>query len=155
MSARPRLVISAHGIPQVQGNHRVARAGKFSKIRDANENLPGWRLLVSTLARETFDGDMILGPVELSVVFWIARPKSAPKTRDVRPLTRGGGDWDKLARAIGDSLVDAGVMKDDSQIVDAHVSKFYAVTRDLPIFRDNYHWEQPGAFIIVKEIESA
>lgn len=153
MSAR--LTISAHGVPQVQGNHRVSRAGKFSKIRDANENLPGWRLLISTLAREAFEGDMLLGPVELEVHFWIVRPKSAPKRRDVRPLTRGGGDWDKLARAIGDSLVDAGVMKDDSQIVDAHVSKRYAVTRDLPIYRADFHWEQPGAFIIVRELEAA
>lgn len=152
--SEPRIAITAYGIPQVQGNHRVARTGKFAKIRDANENLPGWRLLVSNLARQDFKGDMILGPVELNVVFWIARPKSAPKTRDVRPLTRGGGDWDKLARAIGDSLVDAGVMKDDSQIVEAHVSKRYAVTRDLPIFIKGYHWEQPGAFVMVREIES-
>ncbi|WNN94087.1 RusA-like resolvase [Microbacterium phage Fregley] len=150
----PRLVISAYGIPQVQGNHRVARTGKFSKIRDANENLPGWRLLVSTLAREAFDGDMILDPVQLEVNFWIARPKSAPKTRDVRPVTRGGGDWDKLSRAIGDSLVDAGVMKDDSQIVEARISKRYAVTRDLPIYRAGFHWEQPGAFIVVKELDA-
>lgn len=147
-----RLAFDARGIPQVQGNHRVAKAGKFSRIRDSNPNLPGWRLLVSTLAREGFEGEMILGGVAMSVDFWIARPKSAPKRRDIRPLTRGGGDWDKLSRAIGDSLVDAGVMKDDSQIVEAHIVKRYAVTRDLPIFREGIHWEQPGAAIVVKEI---
>lgn len=149
------LHVQAYGIPQVQGNHRVAKAGKFAKVRDANENLPGWRLLVSTLAREGFaDQQMLLGPVRLEVHFWIARPKSAPKTRDVRPLTRGGGDWDKLARAIGDSLVDAGVMKDDSQIVEAIVTKRYAVTRDLVhIFDPDLHWEQPGADIYVWPLE--
>jgi Holliday junction resolvase RusA-like endonuclease len=148
------LELKAFGIPQVQGNHRVSKAGKFSKIRDANDNLPGWRLLVSTLARQEFNDAMWLGAVKLEVVFWIARPKTAPKTRDVRPLSRGGGDWDKLARAIGDSLVDAGVMKDDSQIVEAHIVKRYAVSRDLTkIHRPGFHWEQPGAHITVKELE--
>jgi Holliday junction resolvase RusA-like endonuclease len=147
------LELRAYGIPQVQGNHRVSKAGKFSKIRDANEDLPGWRLLVSQLARQEFDETMWFGAVKLEVVFWIARPKTAPKTIDVRPLTRGGGDWDKLARAIGDSLVDAGVMKDDSQIVDAHIVKRYAVSRDLAkIHRPGFHWEQPGAHIIASQI---
>lgn len=144
-----RFTFDVHGVPQVQGNHRVAKAGKFAKIRDANDELPGWRLLVSTMARAAHDGEMMLGGVMLEVDFWVARPKSAPKTRDIYPLTRGGGDWDKLARAIGDSLVDAGVMKDDSQIVDAHIRKRYAVTRDLPIFDERIHWQQPGARIIV------
>lgn len=153
------LEFKVHGVPQVQGNHRVAKRGKFSKVYDANAELPGWRLLVSTMAlqtRERWGLGMILGPVALDVQFWLARPKSAPKTRDVRPLTRGGGDWDKLARAIGDSLVDAGLMKDDSQIVDAHVTKRYAVTRDLPkVFIDGFHWEQPGARIRVTEIHDS
>lgn len=146
--------IHAYGVPQVQGNHRVAKRGKFAKVYDANAELPGWRLLVTTLAREEFgDYPMMLGPVLIDVTFWLPRPQGAPKTRDVRPLTRGGGDWDKLARAIGDSLVDAGVMKDDSQIVDAHVIKRYAVTRDLvKIYNPSFHWQQPGADIRVKEI---
>jgi Holliday junction resolvase RusA-like endonuclease len=148
------LELRAYGIPQVQGNHRVSKAGKFAKVRDANPELPGWRLLVSQLARQEFDEPMYLGPVRLTVVFWIARPKTASKTRDVRPLTRGGGDWDKLARAIGDSLVDAGVMKDDSQIVEAHIEKRYAVSRDLTkIYIPGVHWEQPGAHIITQEME--
>jgi Holliday junction resolvase RusA-like endonuclease len=117
------LQFKALGIPQVQGNHRASGRGKFTKIYDANEELPGWRLLVSQQAAQAFgDQPMILGPVIMWCSFWIKRPKSAPKTRDIRPITRGGGDWDKLARAIGDSLVDAGVLKDDSQICDAFVT---------------------------------
>jgi Holliday junction resolvase RusA-like endonuclease len=96
---------------------------------------------------------MLLGPVELEVDFWIVRPKSASRTVDVRPTTRGGGDWDKLARAIGDSLVDAGAIRDDSQIVEATVRKFYAVTRDLTkIFAEGYHWEQAGANITLRRL---
>jgi len=151
------LAFKAYGIPQVQGNHRIAKAGKFARIRDANPDLPGWRLLVSTLARQERDRlelPMMLGAVELTVRFWVARPKTAPKTRDILPITRGGGDWDKLARAIGDSLVDAGVMKDDSQITDAIVRQRYAVSRDLAkIFDPDVHWEQPGAHVIVRSLE--
>lgn len=147
------LHIKAYGVPQVQGNHRISRAGKFAKIRDANPDLPGWRLLVSTLARQQNTEPMLLGPVALSVKFWLERPKSAPKTIDIWPLTRGGGDWDKLARAIGDSLVDAGVMKDDSQIVHAFVMRRYAVSRDLEkIYLPGFHWEQPGAEITVSQV---
>jgi crossover junction endodeoxyribonuclease RusA len=152
------LQFVVYGVPQVQGNHRAGRAGRFAKIYDANPELPYWRDKVSYAARaqaKLLKHPMEVGPVKLDVTFWLARPRSAPKTRDVRPTTRGGGDWDKLARAIGDSLVDAGVIADDSQIVDAHVQKYYAVTRDLTkIYMPGFHMEQPGADILLTNIST-
>lgn len=151
----PTLAISAHGIPQVQGNHRIA-GGLRPKIRDANPDLPAWRDTVTYAARAERIRQRvgtITGPVWLEVMFWLHRPASMPRTLDVWPISRGGGDWDKLSRAIGDSLVDALVMHDDSQIVDAHVVKRFAVGRDLPkIYRAGFHWEKPGVQILVREV---
>lgn len=143
------------GVPQVQGNHRVGR-GKFAKIYDANPQLPHWREQVKYEAASQaiqLDHRAFTGPVRLEVVFWLHRPLSAPKTQDVLPITRGGGDWDKLARAIGDSLVDAGVLRDDSQIVAGCVEKFYAVGPHLPkIYLEGFHRPTPGALITVSDL---
>jgi Holliday junction resolvase RusA-like endonuclease len=91
-----------------------------------------------------------MGGVDLTVEFWMHRPKNRPKTIDVLPLTPP--DLDKLVRAIGDSLVNAGVLGDDSQITDLSVSKRYAVSPALPkIYVPGYHRHEPCAVVLVQE----
>jgi hypothetical protein len=48
-----------------------------------------------------------------------------------RPTHRNAGDWDKLARAVGDDLKDAGVIADDGLITDGRVVKDYPGPRVL------------------------
>ena len=70
----------------------------------------------------------ITGPVELTAVFAIPRPKShhtktgsltssAPLLHTYKP------DLDKLCRLVGDALTIAGVIKDDSLITVIHAEK--------------------------------
>lgn len=54
-------------------------------------------------------------PLEVSMVFTVAKPTSAPKTRRTWPATRP--DVLKYARATEDALKDAGLYKDDARIV--------------------------------------
>lgn len=106
--------------------------GKDAAARDA---LKSWRALVSEAATEALAGrDRLLVPVGARITFTIDRPRAHFGTgknwavlkgwaASARPT--GGGDWDKLARAIGDSMKDAGVYKDDRQIVSGHVDKVF------------------------------
>lgn len=65
----------------------------------------------------------IVGPAALRMVFTLPKPKSAPKRTRILPAKRP--DWDKLARSTGDALTDAGVYRDDAQVIDASVRKVF------------------------------
>ncbi len=82
------------------------------------------------------------GAVAVTVTLLFPKPKSAPKTRTILPTTRSTGDIDKHARNILDALVDAGVMRDDSQVIDLTIRKRYC-----PDGRT------PGAHIQVRETD--
>ena len=62
------------------------------------------------------------GPLTLDATFVLARPKSAPRKRvwpDRRPAL------DKMVRALGDALTEAGLWLDDAQVVQVNASKIY------------------------------
>lgn len=63
------------------------------------------------------------GPVQLHVDFYLARPKSVPAHR--RPFHTKPPDLDKLVRAVCDSLTDAGIWEDDSQVIRLVAGKDY------------------------------
>lgn len=63
--------------------------------------------------------------MSVEVVFTFDRPKAAPKSRPCWPTTRSSGDIDKLQRAVFDALTDAGVWRDDSQVVDVRARKVH------------------------------
>lgn len=119
------------GTPRPKGSMRHVGKGRMV---EQLEGSPDWRRAVAVAAhdaiRETLDGDVTagypyLGPVAVRIRLLFTKPVSAPKTRDILPSTRSTGDSDKHARNIFDALQDAGVIKDDAQVVDHHVSKRY------------------------------
>lgn len=136
------LVVTVLGKPITQGSKTRTRWG----MRDDNgERLRPWREAVKAAALDAMDGvgtadpihtaeavghargatgmvsavpwSRLEGPVLVDVSFWFDPPKSGPKWRRLWPITRSSGDVDKLVRAVFDALVDAGVMRDDSQVV--------------------------------------
>jgi crossover junction endodeoxyribonuclease RusA len=79
------------------------------------------------------------GPVEVSIVFYLEKPASRPKGvvfADRKP------DIDKLVRSVLDSLTDAGVLREDSRVVDLHALKLYA-----------RRGASPGVVIVVRPAE--
>ena len=122
-----QLTFSVSGKPAPKGSLRSVGQGRM--VEQVKGSHP-WRLLVAAAAREARDRtswECLLGPVIVAVDIVTPRPKSV--TRDY-PIKRSAGDVDKLARNVLDALVDALIMKDDSQVIDLHIYKRYPTDRD-------------------------
>lgn len=154
MTPRGDVVLSVHvaGTPKPQGSKRafVVPAKGDRKARavvvDTDKGRgpqKDWRGSVTVAVQRELqasedlapDGwQPLVGPLAVRLVFALPRPASAPKTRRVWPSGRVG-DVDKLARSVLDSMTDAGVWRDDAQVVDLHVVKDYpgpAVAQTVP-----------------------
>lgn len=119
------------GVPQPQGNHSAYNAGGHIRIvegRDpkARAAFKDWREAVARAARDYIEAhpmSPLTEPVRLDVAFRFAPTKSDP----YRHLHATKPDLDKLVRAVGDSLVFGGLLKDDSVVTSLCASKRYAV----------------------------
>ena len=122
------------GQPITQGSKTPFRSknGHMIVKEDRDKVLRPWRSLLNEEAKTAMAGRPYHeGPVRLELDFWIPRPIGAPKTRRTWPIKKGS-DSDKLARAVMDSLSKV-VYRDDSQVVDLHPRKDYAVGRPVGV----------------------
>jgi crossover junction endodeoxyribonuclease RusA len=119
------LTIDVSGDPASQGSHSVIN-GRIVQVNSTKHKR--WRNAVVFAALDLIDEDWVPidEPVELSVIFYLPRPKTA--TREFPSVTP---DLDKLIRAVGDSLTTAGIISDDSRIIAIHAQKLYADARGV------------------------
>src|SRR5690606_28008962 len=83
--------------------------------------LKPWRAKVAATARAAYGPTPpVEDPVLLIAQFRLPRPKTSKR---VWPAVRP--DLDKLTRALLDGITEAGVWRDDSQVVVARVEKVY------------------------------
>lgn len=135
------LDVVVYGKPAPQGSKT---RNKYGGVRDDNaERLKPWREAVKHVTL-TDAGDREEGPVKVDLTFTFDPPKSAPKRRRIWPVTRASFDVDKLARACFDALTDAGVWRDDSQVVHLTARKVYV--------GDTGALDIPGAHIRVWQV---
>ena len=115
------ILIEVFGEPASQGSHSVIN-GRIVQVNSTKHKK--WRNAVVFAALDLISEDWkpIDTPVELSVVFYLPRPKTV---RD-REFPAVMPDLDKLVRAVADSLTDAGIYSDDSRIVRLTATKVYA-----------------------------
>lgn len=128
----PDITITVYGQPITQGSKTRGRYGMYD---DNAAKLRPWRAKVKNAALDALTagriGDVPVhrppldGPVYVEVTFTVAKPASAPKRRRTWPIKQRSGDIDKLTRAAFDSLTDAGVWKDDSQVVEVLARKSF------------------------------
>lgn len=122
------LQVFAPGIPQPQGSKSAYRRGNKIVLVESNKNLPAWRRLVTEkLEAANADCQPFSGAVSLDVMFFMPRGKTVKRELPTTPP-----DLDKLVRAINDSATDAGVIQDDSQVVEIVAYKFYEA-ESLPV----------------------
>lgn len=116
------------GTPKPKGNLRAFTNKKTGRpiITDrGGADLRTWAADIKLHASEAMgDNQPITGPVGLLLTFRMIRPKSHPKTKVTYPVQRP--DADKLARLVLDALTSV-CFVDDSQIVELHVFKDWAV----------------------------
>ena len=104
--------IQVAGIPAPQGSKRHVGGGRMIEMSRA---VGPWREAVRSETQRAMAGKMpVTGPVWVTIVFGLPRPKSLPKSQ-CHPVKRP--DVDKLARAVLDGMVAGGAFSDDSQIV--------------------------------------
>lgn len=122
------IQVFAPGIPQPQGSKNAYRRGNKILLVEANKNLPAWRRLVTDkLEQANVSCQPLTGAVSLDVMFFMPRGKTVKREMPTVPP-----DLDKLIRAINDSATDAGVIEDDSQVIEIVAYKFYEA-ENLPI----------------------
>lgn len=137
------IAIVAYGQPKPKGSLRHVGNGRMV------EQLVGakpWREAIKFAALAKRPECMITGPVMVWAWITVAKPASAPKRRRTWPITRSSGDIDKHARNILDALVDAAIMRDDSQVVELRMIKTYPDECDGAL-------GQPGAYIEIIPVE--
>jgi len=132
------LIIDVSGEPASQGSHSVIN-GRIVQVNSSKHKK--WRNAVVFAALDLIGEDWtpIDEPVELTVIFYLPRPKSV-LTRSFPAVMP---DLDKLIRAVGDSLTNAGIIRDDSRIITITARKLYADDRG------------PGAVIRVNTLTDA
>jgi crossover junction endodeoxyribonuclease RusA len=154
---RLSFVVLGQPVPQGSARAFVTKGGRAVVTSDNTELRP-WRDTVSWAARQALGEHSerpsfpITGPVSLVLAFHVRRPVSERKTVDVYPIKPP--DLDKMLRAIGDSLTNAGVVRDDALITDVVMRKRYVVTPDLAkIYDPLKHRTEPCVVIQVKRLE--
>lgn len=132
------LTIDVSGEPASQGSHSVIN-GRIVQVNSSKHKK--WRNAIVFAALDLIGDDWtpIDEPVELTVIFYLPRPKSV-LTRSFPAVMP---DLDKLVRAVGDSLTNAGIIIDDSRIITITAHKLYADDRG------------PGAVIRVNTLPTA
>ena len=132
---RQAITFTIYGRPQQRGSKQAVlipkRGGGWVEkngrpivaAKDDNPNSKAWMSQVCDAAREAFQGELIRGPVRLTVRFYFTRPKNHFRTGSKAHLLRDDAptwhaqtpDLDKLTRCLADSLTGV-VLADDKQI---------------------------------------
>jgi len=118
------LDLRVYGLPVAQGRPRARafRVGAFTRVSVYDPaNSKDWKRTVQAQALERKPATPAEGPLSMSLAFLLPRPKSLPK-RERHHIKKP--DADNLAKAVKDALRGV-VYRDDSQIVDLHVTKGY------------------------------
>ena len=151
------LMFDVYGIPKPGGSKKAfpnPKTGRIVIVDDCKKN-KDWRACVMAFALDEVNRSGSVkspiqipfeGPLSVVCIFWMPRPKShyrtgryadelkqnAPGEHIIRP------DESKLWRSTEDALTDAGIWKDDSQVVEQHIFKMYSVQSGAMILIEPY-----------------
>ena len=131
--SEPRIVrFSVSGKPEPKGSTRIVplrgRQGARPIITSDNPMLKSWQYAVRISAR-ALGAQLFTGPVDVWLVFRLARPKSLP-LRFAHPVRKP--DVDKLTRAVLDAITGV-LLRDDAQVVELHARKVFDATPGVDV----------------------
>lgn len=111
------IKFSVYGLPGPQGSKRFVGKSKSGRgiMVESSAKVKPWREAVKWAAIQS-GARGLDGPLWVSMVFTIKKPKSAPKRKRTWPATKP--DLSKLARSTEDAISDSGVWADDARVVE-------------------------------------
>lgn len=123
----------AHGVPKGQPRPKAFSRGGIASVYDPG-TAEGWKGQVALAARPFIPAAPLEGFIYLGLEFFFPRPKShyrtgkragelredAPFYCDKKP------DFDNAAKAVADALTVIRMWRDDAQVVESIVRKYYA-----------------------------
>lgn len=117
-----QIQLQISGEPAPQGSKRIIH-GRL--VEASSTKLRRWRKAVELACRAYQNQNILLGPVEVQVHFYLTRPPSVKQSK--RPMPIVPPDLDKLLRGLLDGIGQSGVIwGDDSQVVKIVAYKSYA-----------------------------
>lgn len=125
------IQVSVFCEPGSQGSKKHVGNGVMIEM---STKLKPWREAVVWAAREAMNGFVghgLQGPVDVEIIFTLAKPKSAPKRRVTWPDRYP--DVDKLCRSTFDALKSAGAIEDDARVVRLVAEKCFPGTHPLSL----------------------
>lgn len=111
------ITFRVDGIPAPQGSKRHVGNGRMI---ESSKKLKPWRDKLIRELKANYTGQPLDEPIEVTAAFFMPKPQ---RPRFPEPAVTP--DADKLARAVGDALQHAGVIKDDSRITEWRITKRY------------------------------
>lgn len=111
------IKFSVYGLPGPQGSKKAMGRTKTGRtiLVESSAKVKPWREAVKWAAMQA-GARIPEGPLWVSMVFTMPKPKSAPKRKRTWPATKP--DLSKLARSTEDALTDAGTWADDARVVE-------------------------------------
>lgn len=147
--------VRVYGTPVAQGSMKcVGGRGRHQLVDNKNAALKPWRAAVAAAGQRLVDHHqlaILTCPLQMDVVFTVGLPRTVkPEDRPWPSLKAartadGGGDLDKMVRAVGDALTGV-LFRDDSQVCVSTVAKVYPHTPHPEAL------DRPGAFIHVSRL---
>jgi Holliday junction resolvase RusA-like endonuclease len=132
--APPPITITVYGTAQPAGSKRafaLRKGGVLTgrvAVSDANPKARDWKNQVADAAREAYQGELLTGPLRVSLRFFRPRPDGHYGTKGLNKKGRESHaptskpDVLKLARGVEDALTSV-VWRDDAQIVAELITK--------------------------------
>lgn len=141
------IELVVYGSPAPQGSKKfvgTTKAGRGLMVESSKKVRP-WRQDVKAAAEALRQQHGTLdGPLQVSMVFTVRKPVSAPKTRRTWPDRKP--DLSKLTRSTEDAITDAGLWVDDARVVE--------YTRNAKVFpgEDPDALDAPGVRVRIERL---
>lgn len=123
------IQFTVYGEPVAQGRPRFSTNGGFVKAYDPAKS-KDFKHYVKLVASEYRPLKLLEGPIQMDVKIYKSTLKSFSKKKaalaeegELRPVTKP--DVDNYVKGVKDALKSV-IWKDDSQVVDLHISKWYS-----------------------------
>ncbi len=132
---RPQQRGSKTAVPRRGGG--FVTVGGMPVLKDANKHSKAWMDSVKLAAHQAYAGELLAGPIVLSVEFYFRRPQSHygsgrnyGQVKESAPLWHTQTpDLDKLVRCLGDALTGV-IWLDDKQVFETHSKRLWTTTTE-------------------------